>query len=98
MDREVRWAESAFADLDEIAEYIAKDSDFYAATVVRELTDAARSLARFAERGRVVPEYQEPTIRELIVGNYRLVYEITDQPVTHVLRIIHAARLMPAHR
>jgi toxin ParE1/3/4 len=97
MDREVRWAESAANDLEEIAEYIAKDSEHYAAAVVRELTDAARSLARLAERGRVVPEYREAAIRELIVSNYRLVYEIGDQ-VVHVLRIIHGARLLPDRR
>lgn len=96
MDREVKWAESAYADLEEIAEYIAKDSESYAAAIVRRLADAAASLGQFAERGRVVPEYQMPTIRELIVGNYRVVYEVTDEPVVHVLRIVHGARLMPS--
>jgi toxin ParE1/3/4 len=58
--------------LAEIAAYIAKDSEFYAAAVVRELVDAGRSLALFAERGRVVPEYQDAAIRELLVRERRL--------------------------
>lgn len=56
MDREVVWAVSASDDLVSIAEYIARDSEFYAASVVRELIAAARSLNVLAERGRQVPE------------------------------------------
>ena len=50
MAREVTWAESASDDLAEVAGYIAKDSEFYAAAVVRELIDAGRSLTLFAQR------------------------------------------------
>jgi plasmid stabilization system protein ParE len=60
MAREVGWAESASDDLAEIASYIAKDSEFSAAAVVRELIEAARSLDVFAQRGRMVPEYRPP--------------------------------------
>jgi toxin ParE1/3/4 len=67
MAREVNWAESASDDLAEIASYIAKDSEFYAAAVVRELIEAARSLDVFAQRGRVAPEYRDPSVRELVV-------------------------------
>ena len=56
MAREVAWAESASDDLAEIANYIAKNSEFYAAAVVRELIEAGRSLDLLAQRGRVVPE------------------------------------------
>ncbi len=44
-----------------------------------------------AERGRVVPELEEPAVRELIVGSYRLIYEIADADV-NVLGLIHGAR------
>ena len=91
MAREIVWAESASADLAEIASYIAKDSEFYAAAVVRELIEAARSLDLFAHRGRVVHEYRNPAIRELLVRDYRLVYEVSDVAV-QVLRIVHGAR------
>jgi len=64
MDREVLWSLTATADLESIVEYIFRDSEFYAATVARELVATARSLTTFSERGRVVPEYEDPTIRE----------------------------------
>ena len=95
MAREVAWAESASDDLAEVASYIAKDSEFYAAAVVRELIEAARSLDLFAQRGRVVPEYRDPSIRELLVRDYRLVYDV-GEAVVHVLRIIHGAQPLPA--
>ena len=65
MAREVTWTESASDDLAEIAGYIAKDSESYAATIVRELISAARSLTILGERGRVVREYRDPAIRQL---------------------------------
>jgi plasmid stabilization system protein ParE len=52
MARKVTWTQSAWRDLEEIAEYIAKDSPHYAAAFVLEARDAARSLTRVAERGR----------------------------------------------
>jgi plasmid stabilization system protein ParE len=52
MDREVIWSLSASDDLVAIAEYISRDSEIYAAVVVRELVAAARSLNVLAERGR----------------------------------------------
>jgi plasmid stabilization system protein ParE len=49
MARPVVWAESAWNDLEDVAEYIAKDSPHYAAAFVREARDAARSLVSVAE-------------------------------------------------
>ena len=94
MDREIIWSLWASDDLVSIAEHISRDSESYAATVVRELIAAARSLRVFAERGRRVPEYDDPSVRELIVRKYRLVYRV--QPLrVDVLRIIHGAREVP---
>jgi len=48
----------------------------------------------FAERGRPVPEYEDPTVRELVVRKYRLVYRLAALRV-EILRVIHGAREMP---
>lgn len=66
MARTVKWAEAASDDLDRIAEYISRDSPNYAAAFAREILDAAQSLAELAERGRVVPEWHETNVRELL--------------------------------
>ncbi|MEW6247555.1 MAG: type II toxin-antitoxin system RelE/ParE family toxin [Nitrospirota bacterium] len=92
---EVKWAQAALDDLDTIANYIARDSPNYAAAFLLELLDAARSLAQLAERGRVVPEWHEQTTRELLVGNYRLIYQVAG-PVVHVVGIVHGSRDLKA--
>lgn len=91
MARTVRWTEAAISDLAAAAEFIARDSAYYASALVREARTAALSLRYFADRGRRVPEGNDPTIRELFLKNYRLIYKITPSTV-FILAFIHGAR------
>jgi plasmid stabilization system protein ParE len=50
--RTVKWTETSTSDLEEVAKFIGRDSQFYAAAIVREARTTARSLRTFAERGR----------------------------------------------
>lgn len=95
MARRVAWTETAWRDLEHVADYISDDSPGYAAALVRRIRDQARSLAELAERGRIVPELQQPAVRELVVGSYRLIYEISEEDV-YVLGLIHGARDLAA--
>lgn len=92
MARTVTWTEMASHDLDEIAQFIGRDSKFYAAAFVREVRSAARSLRRFAERGRMVPELDDAGIRELFVRSYRLIYKIDGPGNVYIVRLIHGSR------
>jgi len=89
--RRVVWTGPGWANLEAAADFIAQDSPRYAASLVREARDAARSLAHLANRGRIVPEINETTVRELFVWRYRLIYRVTDTTV-QVLAFIHSAR------
>jgi toxin ParE1/3/4 len=91
MAREVVWTDPAWEDLAAAAEYITRDSEAYAAAFVQEMKDAATSLSEMAERGQIVPEFGDPSIRELLVRPYRLVYRLNARQVT-ILAIIHGAR------
>jgi toxin ParE1/3/4 len=91
MDRTVRWSLRALSDLDTAAEFIAADSLGYAAAFVIEAREASRSLATLAERGRVVPEYGSPNIRELFVHSYRLIYRLEETRVV-IAALIHGRR------
>lgn len=91
MAREVVWTNEAAADLKALAEYIEKDSAFYSAAFVQEILDVSRSLDRFAERGRIVPELTSPDVRELLVREYRLIYSI-DKARLVILGLIHGKR------
>ncbi len=91
MARHVAWTETAWRDLEGIADHIAEDSPGYAAAFVGRVQDRARALDEYAERGRVVPELGDPRVRELVIGNYRLIYEVGPAAV-YVLGLIHGAR------
>ncbi len=60
----VAWSNEA---TDDLAEYIARDSSFYAAAFAQEILDVSHALNEFAERCRIVPELGNPNIRELLV-------------------------------
>lgn len=64
MDFEVRWSPEATEDLVAIAEYIARDSGFYARAVVTEILSVSRSIGEFPLIGRIVPEIGDERIRE----------------------------------
>lgn len=91
MAREVIWTDPAWEDLEAAAQYIARDSEAYAVAFVEEIKDAAASLSEMAERGQIVPELGDASIRELLVRPYRLVYQLTERQV-RILAIIHGAR------
>ncbi len=89
----IDWSPEAVEDLEAIAEYIARDSRFYAQSVVRKLLEMADSLAIFPEMGRVVPELSDKNIRERFVYSYRLIYEIRDSQIV-IVAIVHGKRLL----
>jgi addiction module RelE/StbE family toxin len=80
-------------DLKEIVAYIAKDNPGRARIFGNELIDHALSVATFPELGRIVPEIGAPSVREIVRGAYRIIYEIySDQQTIYVLRFWHGAR------
>lgn len=91
MARKINWTESALNDLEAAADYINRDSPFYAAAFVKEVRDASRSLQYFSERGRIVPEMNKTDIREIFVRSYRMIYSINDDTV-NIIGLIHISR------
>src|ERR1700733_8665338 len=90
--REVVWAQSARDALDEIIEYIARDSRPAAAVqMLEEALRAAASLAALSERRGSVRDLNDPAIRELLVFKYRLLYEVEDHRVL-IVAFLHGAR------
>lgn len=93
MDLEVSWSPEATDDLESIAEYIARDSEFYARAVVSEVLKVARSIGSFPLIGRMVPEIENEAIRERFVYSYRLVYRIEKSSIL-IVAVIHGKRLI----
>ena len=90
---EVRWTPQASEDLDSIAEFIAKDSPQYACLFVTDVFQAVERLSEFPQSGRIVPELNDPIVREIILGNYRLVYRFKSKLI-EMLTVYHGARLL----
>ena len=89
--RRVIWTESAQGALDEVIAYIAQESPGGAVRVLARALDTAASLSTFAERGRVVREIGESTLRELSVYDYRLLYRVREDRVV-IRAFLHGAR------
>lgn len=95
MDHIVAWSPAALDDVDEIAEYIHKDSPFYARVVVEKIKLNTRNLQIHPLSGRVVPEANNNTIREVFIYDYRLIYEVlASQHTVMVLAVFHGRRDM----
>ena len=89
--REVVWTESGRLALDAVLDDIFKDSPDGAARVLARALDVAGSLATLPDRGRVVPEVGDVTLRELFVYRYRLLYRVREDRVV-IVAFLHGAR------
>lgn len=84
------WTEPAETDLDELFDYIARDSAIYAERFTDRILDAVATLDELPRRGRRVPEADEAHIRELIVQSQRVIYAIDDDCDTiNILALVH---------
>jgi plasmid stabilization system protein ParE len=72
MGQRIVWTKAAVEDLQQIHDYIARDSEQNAAGVVAQILDAVEQSAEHPFIGRIVPEYDQDAIRERIVHSYRL--------------------------
>jgi len=70
----VVWTHTAIGHLTDIYEYVARDSARYATRMVDRITSRSKQIGRFPESGQIVPEYNDPDIREVIEGAYHLIY------------------------
>lgn len=70
----VVWTEFALEDLSSIKTYISNDSKVYAKKFTEKLISRVDQLEKHSQLGRIVPEFNIDTLRELIEGNYRIIY------------------------
>ena len=87
----IRWTDPAVGSLRNLHDYIAKDSEVYASNFIQRMVLAAEKLTDFPRLGRVVPEADEETIRELLYQNYRIIYRIKGDLI-EILTVIHGRR------
>ncbi|MCF8456244.1 MAG: type II toxin-antitoxin system RelE/ParE family toxin [Bacteroidales bacterium] len=82
----------AKTDLKEIYDYISSDSKRYARLQVDRIKERTQILKSFIEIGKIVEEIDKPDIRELIEGNYRIIYRVVNLNRIDILMVHHGAR------
>ena len=87
------WTPQAENDLRAVRAFIAADAPRRAAAYVKRLKLAVQRLRAFPEIGQVVPELGDEAIREIRVGNYRIIYRIQPGRID-VITVHHGARLL----
>jgi toxin ParE1/3/4 len=90
----VVWTQRALFDLQDIGDYISKDSIKYAKLTLEKLVNTALLISSNPLLGRIVPESDDKSIREIIKGNYRVIYQIRTETSVFILTVFHTSRLL----
>ena len=90
----INWTIQAVNDLKNIKEYISKDSVRYARLQLSRIRVKAEILKYHPESGRIVPEIDKIEVRELIEGNYRIIYRRYDSENIDILTVHHSAKVL----
>jgi plasmid stabilization system protein ParE len=92
----VLFSQKSVEDLETIIEYYLSKSEQVASSIYSSIVSRAESLEELAERGRMVPEFLDEDIRnfrELIEGNFRIIYRIKGKNV-EIVRIVDSRQLL----
>lgn len=93
MARHLTWSPEAVEDVESIANYIQRDSQYYARAVVSRIVSVSESISDHPSMGRVVPEIDDPAIRERFVHKYRVIYRVEPDRIL-IVAVIHGSRLL----
>jgi len=86
------WTDEAVKALKDIHDYIGRDSQSFASALVERVLSYEDQICSFPLAGRIVPEYADGLLREVFIGNYRLIYHIVNNELIEVITVVHAAR------
>jgi len=88
------WSPLAIDRASEIAGYIALDKPSAADKWINTVFSKVQQLESSPEIGRIVPEIGDDQFRELIYGNYRIIYRAEKKQVS-ILTIRHGKQILP---
>ena len=90
----IAWSPVAVERASEIVDYIAQDKPSAADNWIRTIFSKVEQVRSNPEIGRIVPEINERQIRELIYGNYRIIYHVEAKQIS-ILTIRHGKQILP---
>jgi addiction module RelE/StbE family toxin len=87
------WTGPALRNLLEIVQHIKMDKPEAAKRFGKQIKEKVSRLAQFPNSGRTVPEFSIPTLREIVVGDYRIIYRIAStKRHVEILTVFHGAK------
>lgn len=96
MPSKIYWTQQARDDLRAVRDHIARDAPATASAYVRKLRTSVGRLREFPQSGQVVPEIGREELREVLQGDYRLIYRVSDGRVD-ILAVFHSSRVFGEH-
>jgi len=90
----IQWTHVAFRRLNEIYGYIENDSPTNAEKWLDRLLKKMATIKDFPKAGRSIPEVEAANIREIVYGNYGIVYKIKEDAV-YIMTIRHFKQILP---
>ena len=91
---ELIWSPTAIKDIQNIAEYIGKDSLIAASNMVERFFEKAEILTKYPTIGTPTPELKDNNYRQILCSRYRIIYKFVSESEVHILTIHHQARLL----
>ncbi len=89
----IKWSPLSIDRVTEIALYIATDKVGAADKWIDSIFSAVEKLSEFPQSGRIVPEFKNENIRELLHGNYRIIYQVSQSEI-EILTVRHGKQLL----
>ena len=90
----ILWSPLSIDRASEIAGYITQDNPDAAESWINTVFKKVEHLKKFPESGRIVPETDNTTIRELIYGNYRIIYRVEERRLS-ILTVRYRKQVLP---
>jgi addiction module RelE/StbE family toxin len=90
----INWTPQAKEDLQNIFDFIAKDSELYAFIQIENIIEATNTIANYPHSGKITSEANRQDIREIVEGNYRIIYRIYSEKEIDIITVHHGARIL----
>jgi len=88
----INWSEEARQDLDTIFIRLNSESLSYSQKWINDVFSKVELLEKFPNMGRTLPETRLPSIREILVGRYRVIYNVAKDSTVEIMAIRHSSR------
>jgi len=88
----IAWTNTAIDDMSNIGEEQANGNSKPNEITIENLLYSTVILEEQPRAGRIVPEFDNESIRELIRGSFRIVYQIADNDKVNILTVHHCSR------